>query len=82
MQEHRRFARIRPSGLMARMAKIISDPKKPVTDCDLIDISAGGAQIAVHGSAEIPRRFVLVYGGGKKSCRAVWIKGRRVGVAF
>jgi hypothetical protein len=82
MQEQRRFARVRPTGLMARTGKIFVDIKTPATDCDVVDISAGGAHLAVHGSEAIPPRFVLLYGGSKKQCRAVWIKGRRVGVAF
>jgi hypothetical protein len=82
MQNQRRFARVRPSGLMSKTAKMIVDLKKPATDCDVIDISAGGAHLFVRGSDDIPRRFTLLYGGGKKTCRAVWVSGRRVGVAF
>lgn len=82
MQEHRRFARIRPSGLMPKTGKIIVDIKKPAMDCDVVDISAGGAHLAVHGSAAIPPRFTFLYSGSKKQARTVWIKGRRVGVQF
>lgn len=67
---------------MSRTGKIFVDLSKPATDCDVIDISAGGACLNIHGSAAIPKRFILLYGGAKKTCKLVWIKGRRVGVSF
>jgi hypothetical protein len=50
--------------------------------CNVVDISAGGACIEVHGIEAIPARFILHHGGVKKSCRIVWQKGRRIGVSF
>jgi hypothetical protein len=82
MQNKLRFVRVRPSGLMSRTGKIFVDLKAPAINCDIVDISAGGACIIVHGASEIPRKFILLYGGVKKNCRAVWIKGRRVGLSF
>jgi hypothetical protein len=82
MENQRRFARVRPSGLMPKSGKIIVDLKKPALDCEVVDISAGGAHLAVHGSDAIPPRFTFLYSGSKKLCRAVWVKGRRVGVTF
>jgi hypothetical protein len=67
---------------MAKTGKIIIDIKKPAMECDVVDISAGGAHLAVHGTEAIPQRFTFLYGGSKKLARAVWIKGRRVGVQF
>lgn len=80
--EKRRFHRIRPSGLVAKTATIFANLKSPPTACSIVDISAGGACIDVHGSDAIPRRFTLNHGGVKKSCYLVWQKGRRIGVAF
>lgn len=82
MQNKRRFVRVRPSGLMSRTGKIFVDLNSPAIDCDIVDISAAGACITVHGTSEIPKKFVLLYGGAKKSCRMVWNKGRRVGLSF
>lgn len=67
---------------MARTGKVFVDVKQPAADCDVVDISASGAHLFIRGGADIPQRFVLLYGGSRKSCRAVWVKGRRVGVAF
>ena len=58
------------------------DLKKPAIACNVVDISAGGACIEVHGTEAIPARFILNHGGVKKSCRIVWQKGRRIGVSF
>jgi hypothetical protein len=33
----RRFARVKPAGLVSRQAKIITDPRAPVIPCTLID---------------------------------------------
>jgi len=67
---------------MSRTGKIFVDLTAPAINCDIVDISAGGACIIVHGASEIPKKFILLYGGAKKSCRMVWIKGRRVGLSF
>jgi hypothetical protein len=80
--EKRRFHRIRPSGLVPKSGTIFADLKSPATGCTIVDISAGGACIDVHGNNAIPRRFTLNHGGVKKSCYLVWQKGRRIGVSF
>ena len=82
MREHRRFVRVRPAGLVSRVAKIIVDPKTPLIDCSIVDLSAGGACLEVGGTAAIPRRFVLFHGGTKRSVTVVWQKGRRYGVRY
>ena len=51
-------------------------------DCTVIDYSARGACIEVHGAAAIPKRFFFVHGMSKTQSRLVWQKGRRVGIAF
>lgn len=81
MAEQRRYHRVRPSA-PGRAGSIFADMKKPAVACDVVDISAGGACLQVHGSEAIPARFVLNHGGVKKSCRIVWQKGRRIGVSF
>lgn len=80
--ENRRFHRMRPSGLVAKTGTIFADPKSQAVACNIVDISAGGACIEVHGSAPIPKKFILHHGGVKKSCYLIWQKGRRVGVSF
>ncbi len=81
-REKRRFARIRPSGLVSRVATIVVDSKKPVITCNVIDLSAGGACLELPGQTPMPKRFVLVHGGIRKKCSLVWQAGRRLGVSF
>jgi len=79
MQEHRRFHRIQPP---SRTAIIFADRKSPANACSVIDISAGGACLEIHGNGVIPKRFILNHGGVQKNCRVVWQKSRRIGVSF
>lgn len=81
-RENRRFARVRPSGLVSRTAKIIIDAKSPALDCYVVDLSSGGACIEVSNPAAVPKRFVLLHGKTKKSCLVMWKAGRRLGVQF
>jgi hypothetical protein len=78
----RRFARVRPAGRNADVAKLIVGPKVPVVDCKVIDYSPGGACLEVWAQTTLPDRFELLFGGSKKRCRVVWRTGRRLGVAF
>lgn len=78
----RRFARVRPTGRNANVAKLIVGPKEPVVDCKVVDYSPGGACLEVWAQTKLPDRFELLFGGTKKRCRVVWRTGRRLGVAF
>jgi hypothetical protein len=82
MREHRRYHRVRPAGLVSKTGILFADPKSRPTACGIVDLSAGGACIEVHGSDAIPQRFILNHGGVQKSCRVVWQTGRRIGVTF
>jgi hypothetical protein len=81
MSDHRRYHRVRPPG-SGKTGTIFVSLKDRATACNIVDVSAGGACIDVHGAEAIPKKFTLNYGGVKKSCRLVWQKGRRVGVSF
>ena len=78
----RRFVRVRPTGKMSSMAKVILGPRDPTIDCSVVDYSAGGACLEVSGQIKLPNRFELLHAGTKKRCRVVWSAGRRCGVTF
>jgi hypothetical protein len=82
MVQPRRFVRVRPSGQMAKTAKILTDPRAALIDCTVVDYSPGGACLEVFGQIKLPQRFELLYGSTRKRCRVVWTSGRRLGVAF
>ena len=50
----RLYKRVRPSGNMARAAKIIVDPKTPVINCNVVDYSAGGACLQLEKFVKLP----------------------------
>jgi hypothetical protein len=81
MVEKRRYRRVVPTGLAPKKGKIF-DQNLPVTDCRVVDLSAGGACLEVLDSSPIPKTFELVVGAVKKKCKLVWRGRRRVGVSF
>jgi len=80
--QNRRFARVKPSGLISGSGKIVIDSKSPLIDCSIIDYGAGGVCLQVNPGVTLPKRFELVHGKTRKKCRVAWIDGRRIGVAF
>jgi hypothetical protein len=82
VRENRRYRRIRPSGLMAKTGKIIGDAKSPAIDVSVIDVSAGGACLALSKDVAIPKRFTFVHGATRKTSSLVWKRGYRLGIAF
>jgi hypothetical protein len=80
--ENRRYARVKPVGLVSRTAKLVLDPRARAIDCRVVDISAGGACIELAEPLKLPGRFVFIHGGVKKSCHVVWQRNGRVGLGF
>ena len=78
----RKYARVKPAGLVSRQAKIITDARAPVINCTLIDYSPGGACVDLGGQVSIPDRFELLHVNTKKRCRIAWKRGSRIGVVF
>jgi hypothetical protein len=63
----RRFARVRPTGKMSSVAKVIVGPRAPIIDCSIVDYSAGGACLEVCGQTKLPNRFELASRRDKKA---------------
>jgi hypothetical protein len=82
MSEDRRFVRVRPQGMMSKTGKIIIDPKKPVINCTVIDLSASGACLQVASPAGLPKRFEFLYAGVKKKVQLIWTRGFTIGVTY
>jgi hypothetical protein len=82
LRENRRFARVRPQGMMSKTGKIILDPKKPAIDCTVVDLSAGGACLQVASPAGLPKRFEFLHSGIKKKVQLVWTRGFIIGVQY
>ncbi|KJC35369.1 hypothetical protein UP10_16300 [Bradyrhizobium sp. LTSPM299] len=78
----RRFARVRPAGVVSTSVKLLLEPKTPLLECKLLDYSAGGACIELQRAVQLPERFEMFHGNIRKRCRRVWTRGLRVGVSF
>jgi hypothetical protein len=82
LTQQRRYARVEPRGLVSKNATLIVHPRQPVMDCEVIELSAGGACVFVHGQADVPDSLTLLHAGVKKSCRVMWRRGRRIGLEY
>jgi len=49
-------------------------------ECTIVDISLGGAQLAIPAGFTVPDHFLLT--PPSRLCRVAWRKNDRVGVAF
>jgi PilZ domain len=57
----------------------------PLINCDVMNISEGGARIVPKTPEMLPAQFVLFLtldGSERRTCRVVWRDGFDVGVAF
>jgi hypothetical protein len=80
--QERRHVRVEPRGLVSKNATLIIDLRQPVMDCEIIEMSAGGACVFVHGQDEVPNNLTLLHAGTKKVCRVIWRRGRRIGLQY
>lgn len=80
--EKRRFARVRPSGLVDKRAMIVVDKRLPAVGCLVIDVSAGGACVQIDKAVDIPARVTFVHSGTRKASRVAWRKGHRLGLQY
>jgi hypothetical protein len=66
-------------------AKVVAPDGTGSRDCRVMDVSAGGARIAIEEPASLPPEFVLALsgqGGASRRCHVVWTTDKEVGVKF
>ncbi len=53
-------------------------------ECEMLDISGGGAKLAVKSQDRIPDTFILRLrrSGDRKCCSVIWRTGDQIGVEF
>jgi len=67
------------------MARILSTKAEPICDCALIDVSEGGARLAVLASDMVPDEFLLTFSGSSevsRRCKTMWRGADEVGITF
>jgi len=82
MSEHRRWNRVKPSGLVPRTGTLILDPKAAPIICQIVDLSAGGACLELSGTYEFPQRFEFTHGRTRRFCKLAWRRGFRIGISY
>jgi hypothetical protein len=80
MEERRRHSRAQSE---IRSAFIYLDSRAPLLDCEVINVSDGGARIRCK--TMLPTHFMLFWrqdGSDRRACKVMWRDGLEVGVAF
>lgn len=84
MQSMERRRHIRQSPMKGR-AFVYLGKGVPLAECEVTNISEGGARIVWRSSDMLPAHFVLFLtldGSERRTCRVVWRDGADLGVAF
>ena len=50
--------------------------------CTVRNLSATGASLNLNSRPRLPKNFIFTTAGSPLSCRAVWRRGKQVGIAF
>ena len=80
MEERRQHPRHEPP---TAKAFVYLDSRAPLLDCDVVNISEGGARISCN--TMLPTHFVLFLvkdGSDRRACKVVWRDGLEAGVIF
>jgi len=51
-------------------------------DCQIIDLSAGGACLELPRTYDLPKRFEFVHGSTRRFCTLAWSRGFRIGISY
>jgi hypothetical protein len=67
------------------MARVLTLAGEAVSDCALMDVSQGGARLAVLAADMIPNEFLLLLSATssvRRRCKVAWRKEDEIGVIF
>jgi hypothetical protein len=81
MTESRKHTRVE----LSYVARVMSLEAELICDCALIDVSQGGARIAVLAADMVPDEFLLGFSAKSdvsRKCRVAWRRDDEVGVIF
>ncbi len=66
-------------------ARILSLSGELICDCAVLNVSQGGARIAVLASEMVPDEFLLLFSAGSnvsRRCKVAWRNDENIGVIF
>jgi hypothetical protein len=66
------------------MSASIKVQDRTLAECDVMDMSNGGAKIAATNPSLVPDRFELAFGetAQKRNCEVIWRHGKICGIRF
>jgi PilZ domain-containing protein len=70
---------------LSYVARVMSLEAELICDCALVDVSQGGARIAVLAADMVPDEFLLAFSAKSdvsRKCRVAWRRDDEVGVIF
>jgi PilZ domain len=82
MSEGRQSFRMEPKGRVPRTAKLLVGSERAPVDCQVINLSAGGACLKLHTMLQLPKRFEFLHGTTHNVSQLVWQRGYLVGIRY
>jgi hypothetical protein len=80
--ESRRSLRVEPRGLVPRTGKLLVGPQAAPIDCQVVNLSAGGACLKLSVLQKLPKRFEFLHGTTRKLSQLVWQRGYLIGICY
>jgi hypothetical protein len=80
--ESRRSLRVEPRGLVPRTGKLLLGPDAAPVNCQVVNLSAGGACLRMSALPRLPRRFEFLHGATRKLAQLVWQRGYLIGICY
>jgi hypothetical protein len=80
--ESRRSLRMAPRGLVPRAGKLVIGPNAAPIDCQVVNLSAGGACLQLSELHQLPKRFEFHHGATRKLAQLVWQRGYLIGICY
>jgi len=66
-------------------ARVLSPEADLICDCAILDVSQGGARIAVLAAEMVPDEFLLAFSASSdvsRRCKVAWRRNEEIGVIF
>ena len=79
--ERRRAIRVPPRGMVAKTGKLVFASGSPI-ECQVIDLSAGGACLRLSELRDLSKRFEFHHGAARYVCRLAWQRGYTIGIRY
>ena len=80
--DSRRSLRVAPRGLVPRTGKVLLSAQAAPIDCQVVNLSAGGACVKLSVMQQLPKRVEFLHGATRKLAQVVWQRGYLIGLCY